>query len=340
MNSQWKSRGSAELVQKVLSEAPVLDGHNDLPMVLGNEYGYDIGEACLDSGNPSIHTDLPSLRAGGVGGQFWSVYVPSHQPESQAAVQVLEQIDCVHRLVGQFPTELQLAQTATDIQTAWKGNRIASLMGAEGGHSIAGSLAVLRMFRALGVTYMTLTHNDNTAWAASATGAPVDYGLTEFGREVVAEMNRIGMLADLSHVHERTMHDALDVSCRPVIFSHSCCRAVTDHPRNVPDGVLSRLSANGGVLMLSFVPSFLTTNNEATVEDVVAHVEHARQVAGIEHIGLGGDYDGVPAGPSGMERVNSYPVLLRALAERGWSEQELAKLTSGNILRVITEAIG
>ncbi len=340
MSAPRSSRESAELVQDVLREAPIIDGHNDLPMVLGNKYGYDIGAAGLDTGNLSIHTDLPSLRAGGVGGQFWSVYVPSDQPEPQAAVQVLEQIDCVRRMVRQYPAELQLAQTASDVQAAWSENRIASLMGAEGGHSIAGSLAALRMFRALGVTYMTLTHNDNTSWAASATGVPVDYGLTGFGREVVAEMNRIGMLVDLSHVHERTMHDALDVSTEPVIFSHSCCRAVTDHPRNVPDDVLARLRDNGGVLMLSFVPKFISGEGTATVDDVVAHAEHARRAVGVEHIGLGGDYDGIPAGPSGMERVSSYPVLLRALAERGWSDRELRLLTCGNILRVISSAVG
>lgn len=381
------SRADEAAVREVLATAPVFDGHNDLPMALRTGWGSDIAAAHLDTGNDRLHTDLPSLRAGGVGAQFWSVYVPSDQDPAGAVVQTLEQIDCVHRLVEAFPDDLVLARTAGDVRVAFEEGRIASLLGMEGGHSIDSSLGTLRMMRRLGVAYMTLTHNDNTPWSASATGDPVDFGLTDFGREVVREMNRIGMLVDLSHVHHRTMHDALDVSTRPVIFSHSSCRAVVDHPRNVSDDVLARLAVNGGVQMVTFVPAFVSeacaadaasadqkraelglpprpaprgpetvspeedegerafaswrAQNpviEASVDDVVAHVEHARDVAGIDHIGLGGDFDGIPFGPRGLSRVSDYPNLLGALAQRGWSEGDLAKLTSENITRVLADA--
>ncbi len=331
--------------------APIFDGHNDLPHALRERYDYSIEAAHLETGNPDLHTDLPALRSGEVGAQFWSVYVPSTLEPADAVVATLEQIDCVHRLVAAFPTDLALATTADDVRRAWESGKIASLMGMEGGHCIAESLGTLRMMRRAGVRYMTLTHNDNTAWAASATGAPAQHGLTGFGRDVVAEMNRIGMLVDLSHVHAQTMHDALDISTAPVIFSHSSCRAVTDHPRNVPDDVLERLPGNGGVQMLTFVPKFVNADaasapegsagaNQATIDDVVAHVEHAREVVGVDHIGLGGDFDGIPAGPQGLQRVSDYPHLLDALRGRGWSDLELSKLTSGNILRVLQEVDG
>lgn len=329
--------------------APVFDGHNDLPFALRERYGYDIESAHLTEGNSDLHTDLPALRAGTVGAQFWSVYVPSTLKSTDAVVATLEQIDCVHRLVESFPGDLALAVTADDIREAWESGKIASLMGVEGGHSIAESLGTLRMMRRMGVAYMTLTHNDNTPWAASATGEAVEHGLTDFGRAVVREMNRIGMLVDLSHVHAHTMHDALDTSTKPVVFSHSSCRAVTDHPRNVPDDVLERLPDNGGVQMITFVPKFINAaaaaepeNSEladrAGLDDVVAHVEHAREVMGVDHIGLGGDFDGIPSGPQGLKRVSDYPNLVKALRNRGWSDTELSKLTSGNALRVLEEA--
>lgn len=327
------------LVREVLAHAPVFDGHNDLPWALRENWDYDIARAQLGSGNPQLHTDIPALRAGGVGAQFWSVYVPSSLDEPAAVAATLEQIDCVYRLVETFPDDLQLATCAAEVDAALKTGRVASLLGAEGGHSIAESLAVLRMLRRLGVTYMTLTHNDNTSWAASATGEPSTHGLTEFGREVVREMNRIGMLVDLSHVHEQTMRDALDTSTVPVIFSHSSCRGVHEHPRNVPDAVLARLADNGGVQMITFVPKFISPEPDtAGIDDVVAHLEHAREVAGVDHIGLGGDFDGIPQGPAGLRRVSDYPALLSALAERTWSAADLAKLTSQNAVRVLHEA--
>lgn len=326
-------------VAEVLTDAPVFDGHNDLPWALRQDWDYDIHAAQLSRLQDKLHTDIPSLRRGGVGAQFWSVYVESSMTEPEAVTATLEQIDCVYRLVEAFPDDLQLARSAEDVLSAHRSGRVASLMGAEGGHSIANSLAVLRTLRRLGVSYMTLTHNDNNDWAASATGEPVDFGLTSFGREVVSEMNRIGMLVDLSHVHAQTMHDALDVAQVPVIFSHSSCRAVHEHPRNVPDDVLKRLKVNGGVQMVTFVPKFISAEPaNAGISDVVAHLEHAREVAGVDHIGLGGDFDGIPVGPEGLKRVSDYPHLLEALAERKWSAEDLRKLTFQNILRVLKDA--
>ena len=367
-------------VAAVLREHPVFDGHNDLPWELRERFAH-VPDAALAVGNPTLHTDVPRLRAGGVGAQFWSVYVPSALPEAQAVVATLEQLDVVHRLVDAHPDVFRWTPSAAQVRAAIADGLIASLPGAEGGHSTASSLGVLRQLRRAGVAYMTLTHNDNTAWAASATGEPVEHGLTGFGREVVAEMNRIGMLVDLSHVHEATMHDALDVSTRPVVFSHSSCRAVTEHPRNVPDAVLERLPGNGGVLMLTFVPAFVSQacaehrdaaareqerlglsgwpyaphgeaaalggyadwlrrhpRPQAGIADVVAHLEHAREVVGPDHLGLGGDYDGTDALPVGLEDVAGYPRLLEALAGRGWSARDLGALTSGNVLRVLEQA--
>ncbi|MBF0816580.1 membrane dipeptidase [Microbacterium paludicola] len=376
---------SSSVVREVLADFPIFDGHNDLPYAAGVQYGLSVEATRIDQGNPRLHTDIPSLRAGGVGAQFWSVYTDSTLPEAEATCQLLEQIDFVYRLVKTYPDTFRLARTAADIRAAWAEGKVASLMGAEGGHAIRESLGVLRMLRRLGVGYLTLTHNDNTAWAASATGEPVEYGLTDHGRAIVAEMNRIGMLVDISHVAPSTMRDAIDASSRPVIFSHSSCRGVADHVRNAPDDVLTSLAGNGGVIMITFVPSFV---NEAAAEhvriarakreelgldtaiaqpgrpapepdpaavaafdawaaahpapvvgigDVVTHVEHAREVAGIDHIGIGSDFDGVPAGPEGLRRVSDYPRLLEALEDRGWSANDLKKLTSGNILRVIEE---
>ncbi|MEN2745559.1 dipeptidase [Sinomonas halotolerans] len=368
---------------------PVFDGHNDLPWALRQGFGYSVEAAGLAEGQPRLHTDLPRLRAGGVLAQFWSVFVPSTLTPAEAVVATLEQIDCVRRLAADHPGTFELAVSAEDVRAAAGRGRIASLMGMEGGHSIAGSLAVLRMMRGLGVRYMTLTHNDDVPWACSATGAAAeagaDTGLSDFGRGVVAEMDRIGMIVDLSHVSERTMHDALDTARAPVLFSHSSCRAVCGHPRNVPDGVLERLPANGGVLMVTFVPKFVSEAcrahawnvreerrrlglpvgfhdvapdedpaaaaefarweaahpaPEATVDDVVRHLEHAREAVGIRHVGLGGDFDGTPDLPAGMDGVAGCAPLLESLAGRGWSRAELEALCWGNALRVLEAADG
>ena len=368
---------TADRVAAVLRQHPVLDGHNDLLWEARELVGYDFDRLDLAAGSTPTHTDLPRLRAGGVGGQFWSVFVPAHLSGDDAVSATLEQIDAGHQMVARYGADLAFARTADDIAAAWGSGRIASLLGAEGGHSINSSLATLRMLHVLGVRYLTLTHNSNLPWADSATDAPVLGGLSRFGVEVVREMNRIGMLVDLSHVSADTMRAALEVAEVPAIFSHSSARAVADSPRNAPDDVLESLRDNGGVCMVTFVPKFVnpdaaawqaeavaaaaadgvaqadgpaydawsaeyvkraTPAPTATLEDVVRHCEHIREVAGIDHVGVGGDYDGVGELPQGLEDVSCYPALLEALAERGWSDDDLGKLTSGNIVRVLREA--
>jgi len=339
-----------------LAAHPVIDGHNDFPYAMRLLVDYDLDAVDITERIDGTQTDLPRLLAGGVGGQFWSVFV-------------------VHRMVARYPDRFALATTAAGVERATANGQIASLLGAEGGHSIDGSLAVLRTLYGLGVRYMTLTHNDNVPWADSATDAPVLGGLNDLGRTVVAEMNRLGMMVDLSHVAVGTMVDALDVSTAPVLFSHSSARGVVDHVRNVPDDVLSRLSTNGGVCMVTFVPPFVSADCKAwddavlaqmaaegldrrdweqhmavaarlsatsappvaTVRDVADHVEHVRAVAGIDHVGLGGDFDGCDPMPAGLTDVSCYPNLIGELIERGWSRAELAALTRGNILRVMRD---
>ncbi len=370
---------SLEAARELLREFPVADGHNDLPWALREQVRYDLGARDIaDDQSAFLHTDLARLRAGGVGAQFWSVYVPSHAAALPGAVTAtLEQIDCVRRLIDRHPAELRAALTAAEMEAARAEGRIASLMGAEGGHSIDNGLATLRTLYALGVRYMTLTHNDNIAWADSATDEAAAGGLTAFGRAVVREMNREGMLVDLSHVAATTMRDALDTSVAPVIFSHSSSRAVCDHPRNIPDDVLERLPANGGVAMVTFVPKFvlqaavdwtaaadenmrahglhhLDTTPEgmavhrafeernprpvATVATVADHLDHMREVAGIDHLGIGGDYDGTAFTPDGLGDVSCYPNLIAELLDRGWSRTDLAKLTWRNAVRVLGAA--
>ncbi|WP_233157895.1 dipeptidase [Actinokineospora bangkokensis] len=325
---------------------------------------------------PDLHTDLVKLRRGSVGGQFWSVYVPCSLTGHSAVTAVLEQVELVHELIARHPEHLALATTAEQAEQAFASGRIASLLGAEGGHCINSSLGALRALHRLGVRYLTLTHNDNTPWADSATDEPQVGGLSGFGKEVVAEMNRLGMLVDLSHVAATTMHAALDVTSAPVVFSHSSCRAITDHPRNVPDDVLERLPGNGGVLMVTFVPRFVSSaiaewddeladamaqagekhtdlaarerflatwsgrdrQPKATSAEVIAHLEHAREVVGVDHIGIGGDYDGCPELPQGLRDVGCYPDLFALLLGRGWSEDDLAKVAGRNVLRVLHSA--
>ncbi|MFJ9422857.1 dipeptidase [Streptomyces sp. NPDC101249] len=365
-----------ERARELLGEFPVVDGHNDLPYALREQVRYDLDARDIAVPQDAhLHTDLPRLRAGGVGAQYWSVYVPSDRPGAVPAT--LEQIDCVRQLIDRHPADLRAALTAADMEAARAEGRIASLMGAEGGHSIGESLGTLRGLYGLGVRYMTLTHNDNVAWADSATDEPRVGGLSAFGHEVVREMNRLGMLVDLSHVAATTMRAALDTSTAPVIFSHSSARAVCDHPRNIPDDVLERLPANGGMAMVTFVPKFvlqaavdwtaaadenlrahgfhhLESSPEAmavhrafeeraprpvaTAATVADHLDHMREAAGIDHLGIGGDYDGTPFTPDGLSDVSGYPNLIAELLERGWSRADLAKLTWQNAVRVLSAA--
>ena len=360
----------------LLRRFPLVDGHNDLPWAIREQFGSDPVRARLSGPVGTTQTDLPRLAEGHVGAQFWSVYVPASLAGDTAVTAVLEQIDLVHRMIRAYPEQLELATTAADVERVFAAGKVASLLGAEGGHAIASSLGVLRALYALGVRYLTLTHNNNVGWADAATDEPEAGGLTDFGREVVREMQRIGMLVDLSHVAASTMHDTLDIAEAPVIFSHSSARAVCAHPRNVPDDVLTRLAGNHGVCMVTFVPFFVSPDcarwqagllaeldrrgldrrdisswetvvpqwqaahpvPEATLAQVADHIEHVRAVAGVEHVGLGGDYDGSNLVSTGLADVSAYPALFAELLARGWTKTECAALAGGNLLRVLRDA--
>jgi membrane dipeptidase len=360
----------------LLRAHPLVDGHNDLAWRIRTDFGADLRRVDLAAPLTGTHTDVPRLRRGRLGAQFWSVYVPGRLAGEAAVATTLEQVDLVHRMIRRYPEDLELALTADDVEQAFGRGRIASLLGAEGGHSIAGSLGVLRMLHRLGVRYLTLTHNVNVPWADSATDEPVLGGLSAFGREVVHEMQRIGMLVDLSHTSAATARDTIAIAEAPVIFSHSGAREVCDHPRNVPDDVLRRLAGNGGVCMVTFVPDFVSTRfrawtlglqsaterrgvdprnpgmraaveteyaaehprPRAALADVVDHIEHVRGVAGIGHVGIGGDYDGADDVPAGLEDVACYPDLIAELLSRGWSQDECVQVIGGNVLRTLREA--
>jgi membrane dipeptidase len=362
--------------RELLSRHPLVDGHNDLPWSIRTRFSHDLGRLSLAAPVAGTHTDLPRLRRGGVGGQFWSVYVPGSLRDDAAVATTLEQVDLVHRMIRCHPDDLELALSAEDVEAAFSRGRIASLLGAEGGHSIANSMGVLRMLHGLGVRYLTLTHNLNVPWADSATDVPAAGGLSAFGREVVHEMHRIGMLVDLSHVADTTARDALGIAEAPVVFSHSGARAVCDHPRNVPDDLLGRLPANGGVCMVTFVPDFVSPRcrawalglraeverrgldprdaavratvgaeyavdhprPRAVLAEVADHVEHVRTVAGIDHVGIGGDFDGTDEVPDGLHDVTCYPALIAELLARGWSRDECVQVIGGNVLRALGEA--
>ncbi|MGH2463260.1 MAG: dipeptidase [Candidatus Limnocylindria bacterium] len=362
----------------LLADHPLIDGHNDLPWTIrkypaapGDLDAYDLRKAAPPPGQ----TDLPRLRAGGVGGQFWSVYVPGEGPGSRALLQ-LEQLDLARRLVQRYRDDLALCLTADDVEEALAAGRIASLLGMEGGHVLEGSLGALRAFWELGARYLTLTHNTTNEIGDSSSGEPQHGGLSAFGRQVVAEMNRLGMLVDLSHVSAETMADALDASHAPVIFSHSSARALCDVARNVPDDILRRMPANGGVVMVTFVSGFVSPDAAAVLVPAIAefyrraagvtdldarqaleeeiieslrpptpplsvvadHVDHVARVAGHAHVGIGGDYDGNRFWPTGLEDVSGYPYLFAELLRRGWTEENLARLANGNIRRVLRDA--
>ena len=358
-------------------QSPLIDGHNDYPMALReHDPAASLDTLDISKPQPSIMTDLPRLKEGGVGGQFWSVYVPVERRGADAVTATLGQIDIVYRMLRRYPQALELALSADDIERIFKSGKIASLIGMEGGHSIDNSLANLRMFYRLGARYMTLTHSSNTAWADSATDTPKFGGLAPFGEDVVKEMNWLGMLVDLSHTSPDTMEDALRVTQAPVIFSHSDARAINDHPRNVPDNILQMLPKNGGIVMVTFVPGFVSpkvnawnkeqtaeqdrlkalypgdaakvkegvdawtnahTMPQATVSDVADHVDHIRKVAGIDHIGIGSDFDGITQTVQGLSDVSMYPNLTAELLRRGYSDADVKKILGQNLLRVMRQ---
>ncbi len=374
------------LAAAALEAAPVFDGHNDVPIQLRSRFDNQIndfdfvdttGTGATHPQGRAMHSDLTRLAQGKVGAQYWSVYVPTNISEPEAVQMTMEQIDVMKRLIARYPEQLQLTLTADQAESAMAEGRIASFLGMEGGHSIGSSLAVLRQMYALGARYMTITHSRNTPWADSATDTPEHGGLTEFGKDLIREMNRIGMLVDLSHVSEDTMMDALDTTRAPVIFSHSGARAINGHARNVPDSVLERLPQNGGIVMVVGLPGFLNEERrqwfsqraaelarqeslyqgqpsivEAAMEEWVAanpepqtpvsqmadHIDHIRSVAGVEYIGIGADFDGMPTGPIGMEDSAGYPALFTELARRGYSQTELELISSLNAMRVLRAA--
>ncbi len=327
---------------------PVIDGHNDLAWERRTLFDYSVDG--LDQETGVGHTDIPRLRRGGVAGQFWSAWTHTDLEGAEGVQATLEQVDFVYRLARRYRDDLALARTADDVRSAMARGQVASLIGIEGGHQINDSPAVLDSLARLGVRYMTLTWNSTTSWADSAADEARHDGLNELGREMVLRMNAMGVMVDLSHVSVDTMRDALDVSTLPIMFSHSSCAALSPHPRNVPDDVLARLAVNGGVQMVTFVPYFLSPEFDAwsssdrtepappvTVYDVADHVDHAREVAGVDHIGLGGDFDGCDVMPAGLEDVAGYPRLFGVLAARGWSAPDLEKLGYRNVLRVLSD---
>jgi membrane dipeptidase len=375
-----QSDAALERARRLLREVPVIDGHNDYPWEVRQKAKLDLAVLDMRQPQPSIHTDFARLAQGGVGGQFWSVYVPSPAPGTDPAAPVtmtLEQIDIVHRMIARYPEKLALALTADDIERSQRQGKIASLIGMEGGHSINSSIPTLRMMHRLGARYMTLTHGLNVPWADSATDTPKLDGLSPLGEDIVREMNRLGMLVDLSHVSPATMADALRVTAAPVIFSHSSARAIADVPRNVPDEILRQIPKNGGVVMVTFVPGFISqdvadysrretaertrltgqlgTNTEAinkgvetwraanpspraSLLQVADHIDHMKKVAGVDHIGLGGDFDGITTVVVGLEDVSTYPMLVAELLRRGYTDEDVKKIAGRNILRVMRAA--
>jgi membrane dipeptidase len=373
--------GQSDRIKRILRDTPLIDGHNDVPEQYLSRVNDHLEKIDLSTDtsklDPPMHTDIVRLRAGGLGGQFWSVYVSPQLPGAEAVQATIDQIDLVKRLVERHPDTFELALTAADVIRIHKAGKIASLIGLEGGHSINNSLATLREMYRAGARYMTLTHWYNNQWADAATAPPEHNGLTRFGTMVILEMNRLGMLVDLSHVSEQTMNAVLDVTKAPVMFSHSSARALDDHPRNVPDAVLKRVAANDGIVMVNFSPDFVSEEArqyyatfeaetarlkdlmpadtagvekkladwkiahpepKATLRQVADHVDHIRKVAGIDHVGLGSDFDGISRVPSGLDSVARYPDLLEELARRGYSDDDLRKVAGLNILRVMRQA--
>ena len=366
-----------ERAKALHARVPLIDGHNDLPWQIRRKANRDVWSIDINEPQPDFHTDIPRLREGMLGAQFWSVYVPVSMQGKEATRATMEEIDIVYQMIERYPDTFQLATTADEVEAAFAAGKIASMMGIEGGHSIDSSLGALRMFHQLGVRYMTLTHSRNIPWADSATDTVGVDGLTEFGKEVVREMNRLGMLVDLSHVSPATMGDALDVTEAPVIFSHSSAFAMCNHVRNVPDDILVRLAENNGVIMVTFVPGYISeetrlhsvrrneererlaampgSTDETVAEDIAAwneanptppatlvqvadHIDHIRQVIGVDYIGIGGDYDGISTVIVGLEDVSTYPELTAELVRRGYSDEDIMKILGRNVLRVMRES--
>ena len=357
--------------KELLRSTPLIDGHNDLPWLIREEADGDVAAFALEDRN-DFDTDIPRLREGMVGAQFWSVWIPGETPSADSKRLQLEQIETAREIIDFHPDTFELALEADDIERIFGEGKIASLLGMEGGYGLNNSLGNLREYYGLGVRYMTLTHNVSTDWADAALGEARHGGLTKFGRELVGEMNRIGMMVDIAHTSPATMHQTLDIALAPVIWSHAACRALVDHPRNVPDDVLTRLNKNGGVVMVTFIPSFLSNEVwemektlwatdvaidsiremrdvwmaydaefgaiRAEIDDVADHIEHVRDVAGVDHVGIGSDFWGMPDMPIGLEDVSEFPRLFAVLIERGWSDEDLRKLAGGNMLRAMREA--
>lgn len=368
----------SEKAQRIHERGYVFDGHNDLPWEIRTKVPRRFDEIDLHLPQPAFHTDIDRLRLGNVGAQFWSVYVTVETAKKGTAFQTtVEQIELVNDMIDRYPDIFELALDANAVEQIRKRGKIASLIGMEGGHCIEGSIGKLRQLHSMGARYMTLTHTDNVDWADSATDTPKNDGLSAFGEEVVREMNRLGMLVDLSHVSPATMHDALDVSSRPIIFSHSSARAIADHPRNVPDDVLKRLPENGGVVLINFFSGFVVPESAGVLKDLLGkrrvlrerypdnkeefdralkalqaahpyppgdaeilidHIEHVIRTAGIDHVGLGSDFDGISKLPLGMEDVSKYPVITELLCRRGYSESDIHKILYGNLLRVLRDS--
>lgn len=381
IQAQKPASDSARLyarVKRVLKRTPLVDGHNDLPWAIRRDSVAPLDVNAYDLRKPTRgHTDFARLKRGMLGAQFWSVYIPGDIRDSGYARVQLEQIDIARRVIERYPERLEAARTAADVRRIFTGGKIGSLLGMEGGHAIENSLGALRAYYDLGVRYMTLTHNVTLDWADAANDTAKHNGLTPFGESVVREMNRLGMLVDLSHASPATMSDALNVTDAPVIFSHSSARAIADVPRNVPDSILRRLPANGGVVMVTFVPGFISPeivrwgqqlstatrdirarspddraaagreidawtaanpSPKATLSQVADHIDHIKRVAGVNHVGIGGDFDGIDETIVGLEDVSTYPALFVELARRGWTDAELAKLAGENVLRVLRQA--
>jgi membrane dipeptidase len=371
-----KARGPVVLTEEALRihrEALVIDGHNDLPWQFRSKDDLSFDRIDITRRQKQLHTDIPRLRQGGLGAQFWSAFVPAETRKKGTAVrETLEQIDVIHRMVAAHPDTFEMAYSPDDIERIHARGKIASLIGVEGGHSIDNSLGVLRMYHRLGVRYLTLTHSDTLDWADSATDKPLHHGLTEFGEHVVLEMNRLGMLVDISHVSADTMRQVLRVTRAPVIASHSSAFALAPHPRNVPDDVLRLVAKNGGVVMVNFYPGFLTPEGARASQDlfqaarelrekypddrqfreamgqwqkehpvpacsvhtVVDHIEHIARVAGIDHVGLGSDFDGISSVPKQLEDVSCYPYITQELLNRGYTKEQVHKVLGRNLLRV------